>query len=212
MKTFLFCLIMLSLSLHATTSDNTRNAIWWGFFNKKPLPSEYSLWTEAQFRYLLDSTGMQQTLYRVGGLKKLNDQHEVGLIYGYIQTGLTKEHRPTFQHVQQYGELATMKFSARSRLEFRMLENSPDDALRFRYLLRGQQKLSHQFEIVLWDEPFINLTDDEWTGNRTIERNRFFVGTRVPFWDMHLEIGYMNQFIPREKDITEHILTLYLFY
>lgn len=212
MKTIFLLVILFSTPLVAATSDNTRNGTWLGFFHKKPLPQDYALWTEAQFRYLLDSTGMQQTLYRVGALKKISADHEFGLIYGYIQTDLTKEHRPTLQHVQQYGQLASMKFSGRSRMEFRMLEDSPDDAFRFRYLLRGQQALTPQLDLVVWNEPFFNLTKDQWTGERTWERNRFFIGTRLPFWEMHAEVGYLNQFIPRKKDITEHILTLYLFY
>jgi hypothetical protein len=209
---FLHLLMLITFSLQAATSENTREGMWLGFFHKKALLNDYALWTEAQFRYLWDSTGMQQTLFRVGGLKKLNNQHELGLIYGFVETGLLKEHRPTFQHTQQYGEYASMKFSARARFEFRMLEDSPDDALRLRYLLRGQKKLSPQLDLVIWDEPFINLTEDDWTGNRSFERNRFFLGTRVSFLGMHSEIGYLNQFVPRKKDITEHILTMYLFY
>jgi hypothetical protein len=76
-----------------------------------------------------------------------------------------------------------MKFSGRSRMEFRMLEDSPDDSLRFRYQLRGQQALTPLLDLVVWDEPFINLTKDEWTGERTFERNRFFIGTHLPFWE-----------------------------
>lgn len=212
MKTILFLLLSLILSISHAATENTRDATWIGFFSKKEVSSGHYLWTEAQFRYLLDSSGMQQTLYRVGGLKKLNDQHEVGLIYGYIQTGLMKEHRPTLQHTQQYGEIGDAKFSARSRFEFRMLEDSPDDALRFRYMLRLQKPINGGKSLVVWDEPFINLTKDDWTGNRTIERNRFFVGARLPVGELNAEVGYLNQFVPRQKDITEHILTLYLFY
>lgn len=212
MNTIILFICIFSTSLFAATSDNTRNGTWLGLFHKKPLPQEYTLWTEAQFRYLLDSTGMQQTLYRLGALKKLDERHEIGLIYGFVQTGVLKEHRPTLQHVQQYGELASMKFSGRSRMELRMLEDSPDDSLRFRYQLRGQKTLNPELDLVVWDEPFINLTKDDWTGERTMERNRFFLGTRIPVWGMHAEIGYLNQFVPRRKDITEHILTLYLFY
>ena len=212
MKAIFWIFILFSTTIFAATSDNTRNGTWLGFFHKKQLPQDYALWTEAQFRYLLDSSGMQQTLYRIGALKKINDSHEVGLIYGFVQTGIMKEHRPTLQHVQQYGELSGMKLSGRTRLEFRMLEDSPDDAMRFRYQLRMQRKLTQNLDLVVWDEPFINLTKDDWTGNRTVERNRFFIGTKIPFWDMNAEIGYMNQFVPRVKDITEHILTLYLFY
>jgi hypothetical protein len=199
-------------SIFSGWANDNRDAAWLGLFHKKVLPQNYFLWTEAQLRYLLDSTGMQQTLYRFGALKKINEQHEVGLLYAYVDTEIKKEHRPTLQHGQRIGTIGSMLFSGRTRLEARFREDETDDSARFRYLLRGQQNIWEQVDLVVWNEAFINLTDDEWTGNRTYERNRFFIGARIPYFDINWEIGYMNQFIPRRNDVMEHIITAYLFY
>ena len=60
---------------------------------------------------------------------------------------------------------------------------------------------------------FLNITNESWTGNRTFERNRAFIGTRSKLNELSYEIGYMNQYVPRKELSTmEHILTLYLFF
>lgn len=198
--------LILSLTTHAR-EDKPR--LWIGLLHKKAVHEGYSLWGETQLRYDLASGGMQQTLFRFGPTKKLNDHHEMALLYGFIQSGNVKEIRPTLQHVQQFFP----NFSARSRLEFRTLEDSDDDSLRFRYMLRIQNKIREGLDAVVWEEPFINLTHDAWTGSRTFERNRFFIGIRVPIFQMNWEFGYMNQYIPRKAQATmDHIATLYIFY
>lgn len=210
MKSFLlFVLAIISFSAQA---DQTRDGTWIGIFQRRTLQNDYAIHTEAQFRYNNDDGAMGQTLFRVGLLRKLSDKHEVGLIMGFIQSGLMKEYRPTFQHIYQAGTLGNMKFTTRERLEYRNLEDNHDDSMRLRLQLRGQQKLTENFDLVVWDEPFLNLTDDTWTGNRTIERNRLFIGGRIPITDVNVEVGYLNQFTPRAKDLAEHILVLYFFY
>lgn len=73
---------------------------------------------------------MNQSLYRFGLLKKLNENHEVGVIYAYVQSVSAKEHRPTLQHIQhiqhiqQYGDLTSISFSGRSRIEIRFFEDN----------------------------------------------------------------------------------------
>jgi hypothetical protein len=204
-----FFLIMLSLT---TLADATRDGNWVGLFQKRTLTDESSLWTEVQFRYNLDAGSMGQTLVRFGGLKKLNNHHEVGLLMGYIQTELLKEYRPTLQHGYQFEKIGNLLLSTRTRLELRKLEDNPEESLRLRPMLRGQFPLTEKVAGVVWNELFINLTQKEWTGRRTLERNRAFAGVRVPHQSLNFEVGYLNQFIPRKSDVTEHILVLYLFY
>jgi hypothetical protein len=207
MKIFiLISSLLFSLTTHAI-EDKPR--LWVGLIHKKAIHEDYSLWGETQLRYDLESGGMQQTLFRFGPIKRLNDKHEVALLYGFIQTGSMKEARPTLQHTQQFSQ----NFSARSRLEFRTLEDSDDDSLRFRYLIRLQKNLKDGLSAVVWEEPFINFTDEAWSGSRTFERNRLFIGLRIPVFQMNWEVGYMNQYIPRRSQTTmDHIATLYIFY
>jgi hypothetical protein len=156
---------------------------------------------------------MQQTLFRFGLLKAINKTNEVGLIGGYIQTGLTKEYRPTLQYTYQFDPIGDLTMSVRNRLEARIVEDNPDFSMRYRAQLRVMKPVNADYSMVVWDEPFLNITDDSWTGHRVIERNRFFIGPRLHFEGLNLEVGYMNQYTPRKNaSITEHILTTYFYY
>lgn len=177
---------------------------WLGLFNKKVVSKNYSIWTEAQARMDNDKFTNQQLLLRAGVLKSLNENSEIGLIYGHIQTDDLREHRPTLQ----YNYTFSSSLLLRNRIEYRKLENNDAVSGRYRAMIRYQNG-----SLVIWEEPFLTFTNEDWTGNRIFERNRFFVGSSLKLAETKLEIGYMNQFTPRSGTSTiEHILTLYLFY
>lgn len=209
MKVFLFVILLIPSFANATDSKFSG---WLGTFTKKKLDDTYSFWAETQLRHGIDVGSTNQILYRTGLLAKINDNHGVGFLYAYIQGGNNKEHRWTLQHTQKYGEWIGANFSHRARVEARFLEDDSDDAARFRYLLRADKVIS-KYNLVIWDEAFINLTDNAWTGSRTFDRNRFFLGLKHQFENFRVEWGYLNQFVPREtEDTIEHIVTLYAFF
>lgn len=203
-------IMLVSSQLYAAEDTND---LWYGFFNKKTLNSSYAWWTEAQLRYDLDDSTTQQTLFRTGLLKELRAKTEIGFLYAFIQSESNKEHRFALQHVQKYAELMRMNMSHRIRLEVRTIENSTNLPERFRYLLRLQQDTESKWNFVVWDEVFINLSQDEASQIETIERNRLFLGYRFSkLKDLKLELGYLNQYVPRKnKNLMEHILALYIF-
>jgi hypothetical protein len=201
---FLFFVIQ---NLSAETFSKKR--IWYGMFGKKEIGLSQFLFHEVQLRYDLDTPTMQQTLFRFGLLRKIGDNHEIGLLGGHIQTGNSKEYRPTFQYSYLYNSL----FSLRNRLEARFLEDQSESSLRYRLLFRLQKSLTHSFEFISWNEPFINFTREDWSGKRFFERNRFFLGSKLIFDKMSIESGYLNQYVPRSNQkIMEHSLVIYLFY
>lgn len=198
--------ILLVFSLTSAFATDHRPGAWLGTFAQKKLGSYFSLWAETQLRYNLESGKNEQILYRPGILQKLNERHQLGYLFAYIQSDNVKEHRFALQHVQQYGNFLNAKFSSRSRLEARFIEDDSDDAARFRYLLRMDKNT-----FIAWNEVFLNLTNDDWTGNRTFDRNRLFLGFKKEYADWRIEYGYLNQFVPRKKDVMEHIATVYFF-
>ena len=203
-------LIFFAFNVYGATS---KNSIWLGTFSKKELSENYSAWVEAQLRYGLDQGGANQILYRTGLLYSLSQNHELGFLYAFIQSGLQREHRLTFQHSQKYGHWLSLNFSHRARLEARFLEDSDDDAGRFRYLIRGEGELSSTPSFVIWDEVFVNTTSDSWTGDFAQNRNRLFVGVKVKVFNSRSEIGYLNQYVRRSAgDVSEHIATIYWFF
>lgn len=203
----LFILLSL-LSFNLFAESRSYDRTWLGLFNKHQLEKQYSIWTEAQARMDNDKFTNQQLLLRVGLLKKIDDKNELGLIYAHVQTDIVREHRPTFQFTHTFLKSDVSQLSLRNRFEVRKLENNDAISGRYRGALRYQ---SNHF--VMWDEPFLTFTREDWTGLRMVERNRFFIGPILNFDDMNLEVGYLNQYIPRKSKTTiDHILAIYLFY
>ena len=204
----LILLLSVLIVTHSFADTRSYDRTWLGLFNKKKVAEDYSMWAEAQARMDNDEFTGQQILLRTGLLKTLDDKNEAALMYGYIITGDVREHRPTLQYAHTFFKNETSTLSLRNRFEYRKLENNDTVSGRYRAALRYQKG-----SYIIWDEPFLNITHEDWTGNRLVERNRFFVGKSFKFQEMNLEAGYMNQYVPRSSRTTsEHILTLYLFY
>lgn len=202
------CILLLLLSSLAHANDISYGRTWAGLFHRKSITDHWTIVGETQLRYSNDDINLQQILVRPGVMYRLNPQHEVGFVYGYIQSGQLKEHRPTIQWLGKLSE----NLSARARLEMRKWEEEKVHSLRLRPMLRYEHALEAKRSWVIWDEPFLNLTHDDLSGNRIFERNRFFTGIRLPFENVALEVGYLNQTIPRQDLTTiEHILVFYVF-
>jgi hypothetical protein len=206
-----FCVCLVFQSTVCWSTENMAGA-WLGTFGKKSLTETSSFWSEVQLRYNADNGTMGQTLFRGGWLEKVSENHEFGLLFGYIQTNLQKEYRPTLQHIYQSKIFSETNLSLRSRLELRDLENNSDTSVRYRLMMRAQSPINSYLSFVLWDEPFINITDENWTGSRVFERNRFFAGFRFPYESLTIETGYLNQFVPREVEVSEHLFVVYVNY
>lgn len=208
----LFLLSSLTTSL-AVADSRSFDRTWIGLFGKTEIAPKVFIWNELQLRMDNDRFTNQQLLLRPGLLYKFSDKLEGGILYAYVETGRIQENRPTLQLVQLLKDSSESKWSLRHRMEFRLREDVDADSLRYRALLRFQKNLSEDLSVILWDEPFLNATNEDWTGNRIFERNRAFIGMGFKFLKVSAEIGYMNQFTPRtERDIHEHILTTYFFY
>jgi hypothetical protein len=215
----IFIIVFAILSVDQVfPAEREEQRIWLGLVAKKKITEHYNLWAETQLRYDETHQTMNQTLNRFGLLRSLNEHHEVGLLFAFIQTGLMKEYRPALHYLYQNNGIIN-SFSIRNRLEGREIEDSKTisgsgaDSLRFRSQIRWAHTLSPVYDIVLWDEPFLNLTHEKWTGNRLIERNRLFLGTRIKSEHIHFEVGYMNQYIPRnDVSMHEHALVFYIFF
>jgi len=218
MRLTLFLLFSLFSIGKTFATERSEQRIWLGLVAKKKITEHYNLWAETQLRYDETHQTMNQTLNRFGLLRSLNEHHEVGLLFAFIQTGLMKEYRPALQYLYQNNGIIN-SFSIRNRLEGREIEDSKTisgseaDSLRFRTQFRWSQTLNSIYDLVFWDEPFLNLTHEKWTGNRLIERNRLFLGTRIKSEHIHFEVGYMNQYIPRnDVSMHEHTLVSYIFF
>lgn len=206
MKIILILFLLVSSLVHAEEISYGRS--WAGLFQRKSLSERWTILGETQLRYSNEDINLQQILVRPGVMYRINTQNEVGIVYGYVQTGSLKEHRPTIQWLGKFSE----SFSTRARLEIRKWEEEKVQSLRLRPMLRYEHSIEARRSWVVWDEPFLNVTHDDLSGNRIFERNRFFTGLRLPFENVALEVGYLNQTIPRQNLTTiEHIFVFYVF-
>lgn len=204
---------LLSLSSFADT--RTYDRTWLGLFsNRKLEETKYSIWTEGQARMDNDRFTQQQTLLRTGLLRNVNEKNDIGFIVAFVETDKHWETRPTFQHVYLFFKNDVNTISLRNRFEYRVREDQEAKSGRYRGQLKYHRALENKKAFIIWEEPFLNMTNEDWTGNRVFERNRFFIGMGLPFADKtNFEVGYMNQYTPRDtRSTVEHIATFYYYY
>ena len=160
-------------------------------------------------RYGLDLGQTKQSVFRTGPLYKLSETHEIGLLYGFIVAGNTKEHRYT----QQLQSRWTSELTSRLRLEQRELEGRDQWHLRTRLLMRWQKALSEKVSLLVWDEVFLYLNKARWTHDETYDRNRFFLGVRNKLYSkLEGEFGYLHQHVNEKVDQNEHVLAAYFYF
>lgn len=210
----IYTLLLLSFISIAQAETNNLSRYWMGVFIKKPLGSSaWSAFGETQLRYSFDGGGMQQTLFRGGVLNTLSEKSEVGLLMGYVDTALQQEYRPTLQYVYK-STLQTVSLTSRNRLEYRSVRGDFDDSYRFRTLFRLDTPLCESVDFSIWDEVFLNLDHERWNGNRTFDRNRFFIGLRHRYPSLFFDWGYLHQWAPRSNGptISDHVLVTYFYF
>jgi hypothetical protein len=212
MNKFSILLIHL-IFISSTLASKDENKAWLGLMGKKPIyDGQYALWHELQLRYDFERGEMGQFLVRFGLLRPINEQHELGVLMGHIEYGTNKEYRPTLQHLYNV-KFSDYIYALRSRLEWRDLENNSNNSVRLRSMSNFRWLFANKMELSVWDEIFVNLTREDWTGNRLIERNRLFFGIRHDQPGIVFEYGYLNQYIPRKNlDTVEHALVINLYY
>ncbi len=210
-KILLFLFLILIQSPSFADMRNEQRT-WLGLFAQKKITSNLNLWAETQLRHDETHQTMNQVLNRFGLIKPISENHEIGFLFAYVQSDSAKEYRPTFQYSYKVQRESNF-FTLRNRLELRDVEQQDAKSVRWRSLARWSHALNASYDFLIWDEPFLNLSHEKWTGERLFERNRLFIGTKIKWSELAFELGYLNQFIPRAtKSIQEHTLVTYLFF
>ena len=210
--------------IHAQTLDDT--GLWFaalgnGKFESREGDDPLRWWFDAHYRLRDDTSGFNQSIIRPGLGYALDDQQTIWAGYGWIKTAPVfgnnfDEHR-MWQQWTKSGSIGDWKSLHRSRFEQRWLETGDDVGLRWRQLLRGQRILRScpEYSFVIWDEIFFNLNDTDWGANSGLDQNRAFIGfgfKRHPSSRVRTEIGYLNQFVDRQTDGMNHILSVNFFF
>lgn len=126
------------------------------------------------------------------------------------------EHRLYQQIAYPIGKLGDASFTARTRLEERMIVNSQDVVWRFRQQIRAQVPLTERNGpvLVVWTEGFYNLNDGDWGARAGFDRWRNFLGVDVNLGKhITLEPGVIEQVVFRKgKDRFDHIANMTMTY
>jgi hypothetical protein len=220
----LFVIVWAPNATQAQTLDDT--GLWFAAFSNgkfESLSDEDSLrwWFDAHYRLRDDTSGFNQSIIRPGLGYAIDDKQTVWAGYAWIKTAPVlgnnfDEHR-FWQQWTATPSKGDWKFLHRSRFEQRWLETGDDVGLRWRQLVRGQKILTNcpEYSFVMWDEVFFNLNDTDWGANSGLDQNRAFIGfgyKRCPHSKFRTEIGYLNQFVDRQSDGMNHILSVNFFF
>lgn len=181
----LICLLtsVLALSLHAQETGESSVGAWYMYFGKNQVSEDFSIHTEAQFRYYETTKNFNQLLLRTGVNYELNQNAMATLGYGYIETdpnfsidpledfppSNTVEHR-IFEQFIFKNKIWELLVQHRFRLEQRFIENTDfsttDTKHRSRYRLQVTIPFTDVFFVNLYNEVFLNLSDDNFDQNR----------------------------------------------
>jgi hypothetical protein len=121
------------------------------------------------------------------------------------------EHRSWQQVIWAPTVTPDLKAQARLRVEQRF-GGGDDVGHRLRGFVRGQWAASSRFQLVAWDEAFVQLNDTDWGPVAGFDQNRLFLGigadTAVP--GVRVEIGYLHVYL-HAVDRMDHAVMVNVF-
>ncbi len=196
---FLLVLLANVKMASAQVEDNFPGG-WLMYFGNHSLGEKWSLHSELQLREKNLKGKHEQVLSRIGLLRKVNPNLNLGGGYGFITNYAGSkelfspdrvEHR-IWQQMIGVTPLSRVRFEHRLRLEQRWLDG--DYSNRFRYRLMAsipinQEKLGDgALAIHFYDELFLNITDNPF------DRNRLYGAVGYHFSNSHqIQAGYLRQ-------------------
>lgn len=191
-----------------------------GKFKNRDPESRLRWWFDGHLRYLDDSDGFNQSIFRPGIGYQLTPNTNIWVGYAWINE-LPASGNPVFdenriwQQVLWSKQVGQQKLFSRSRLEQRFVETGDDTGWRFRQFVKSDRPIyeGSQVSLVAWDEAFIDLNETDFGQQGTFSQNRLFLGIGKKFdgpMNPKLEVGYLNQFLRSRGggDRFNHILSV----
>ena len=171
--------------------------------------SRWRYWVDAQIRVSDAGVGVNQYLLRPAIGFQLDKSFQAWFGYARLETD---RRRGSSVHENRYWQQLNWKagqwkggaMTVRARLQQRSLSTGDDLGLVLRLMLKYVRPLdgpgSRYFAASV--EPFVNLRDTDWGADKGLGQNRVVlaVGQRIG-GNAVLELGYMNQYIPRENAV-----------
>ena len=198
MKNQLLIILFLINILNVKSQENNIGN-WLIYFGNKDLSSSLNWHHEIQHRNYDLFGELEQLLVRTGLGYNVNENNNILLGYGYIDSRniaiesneilKVNEHRIYQQFISKQA-IGKIKIQHRYRFEQRFIED--DFKLRYRYFLSLNiplLKTNKKYYISAYNEIFINASQEN-----TFDRNRIYGGLGYQLnSNIKLELGYMNQ-------------------
>ena len=199
MKNLLAVIIFIcAYSLNAQQNGEDTWGAWYMYFGTNKVSDQFSIHTEAQFRFYETTGNFNQLLLRTGLNYHFKPNAIATLGYGYIGTDVTfeefpneedlKEHR-IFQQFILKNKVGEFLFEHRYRLEQRFIDfgDRTDTQHRARYRLQLTLPLTNTFFLNVYDEVFLNLQDTIFGQNRLYAA----LGAHITH-NSSIQIGYLK--------------------
>lgn len=191
--------------------------LWMAIDLKGSLTEKTQYYLEPQLRFISDS-------------KTINEENMyVGLGYTYtprvnfwVGNTYQKAYKTSGNNTQQYRiweqiswdiyDTQALQIDSRTRLEERKQEYSTSWNLRLRERVTFNFPLKNNHAIVIYDEIFFSLNNTSWVNDAFINQNRLFIGISKPLARkaLHLDVGYLNQFVSDNPNQLNHVLNFVL--
>jgi hypothetical protein len=213
--------LLLEILLPARVSATENNIGIWGIFSATDAfhpedgPGRWRYHLDAQVRYFDLGSGINQVLVRPGIGYSVNSNVSVWAGYAYLRTNTASNDSVTEDRFWQSVNWTAAKWdhgtlSMRARLEERMVSRGDDTGLVLRYMVKYVRPLRNakNMDLVLAVEPFVDLRDTDWGGDKGLAQNRTTIGINWKFAaEKSLEFGYMNQYIwaDNREDLVNHL-------
>lgn len=230
MKTWLSRLLMVgTLLMSAQSFATVDDSNLWINANASGKIGEKTLaYMEVQPRMVDDWGHVGATLFRAALGYSMTDKWSLWGGYGVIPWNFPNsfmENRPYLQSTYTINH-GRFTFINRTRMEFRLIENRQETALRARHLLRTLYNFDevNKLFFVVWDELFYNFNTVPGSTNKIsatphegFDQNRIFVGLGRKFGEKSnhfVEGGYLNQYVVRyeKPNASNHTLAFQYIY
>lgn len=192
-------IILFLINIFTVKSQENNIGNWLIYFGNKDLNSSLNWHHEIQHRNYNLFGELEQLLIRTGLGYNVNENNNVLLGYGFIDSRniaiesneilKVHEHRIYQQFISKQA-IGKIKIQHRYRFEQRFIED--DFRLRYRYFLSLNVpllKTNKKYYISAYNEIFINASQEN-----TFDRNRIYGGLGYQLnSNIKFELGYMNQ-------------------
>ena len=209
---FALCLILCASSLAESDWHTWGAVVTTGDFLSPNTGMDF--WMEGQGRFNDDTLRFNQGIVRAALGYRLAPRTTIWAGYGFIPNNPRNRREKVIEHRawQQLTWRAEdpihgFSLSTRTRLEQRTIEGFDDLGWRFRSFVKLTYPLpiSELLYLSFWDELFLNVDDTDWGAKSGVDQNRIFGGLGIRIASQtKFEIGYMHQFVKRERRVDGH--------